>query len=280
MTDEIKIIDQMQDRAYFTIIPNLVDDFGLSVYAIRLYLHLRRVAGEAGSCWQSTRTLAEHCGMSEGSVTKAKEELRNTKLIHITHVKNPHGGRDYHNIEIIDIWKKNIDNYTKEVKASTSSELASTPHELTSTPGEIKKNPLRKGKKENLKNWQPLPVSSPFEAKNASSGDEGNNKVAYYRELNNHQTIKDIKELIGFLPPKLIRERIIQTFPNGLDMDRARDVLEYWVSMGWDPNNFDGWLFDYYLNDKYYVHPRDKQRWDNIQHPEYGKELITIENNE
>ncbi|GAF99333.1 unnamed protein product, partial [marine sediment metagenome] len=43
-----------EDRAYFTMMPNIIDDMGLDPYAFRLYVHLRRVAGENGACWQST----------------------------------------------------------------------------------------------------------------------------------------------------------------------------------------------------------------------------------
>jgi hypothetical protein len=63
---ENHIVEEVTYRRYFTIIPNMVDDLGLSPYAYRLYGHFRRVAGEAGECWQSTATLAETCKMSRG----------------------------------------------------------------------------------------------------------------------------------------------------------------------------------------------------------------------
>ena len=35
-------------------VPNMVDDMGLSVFAVRLYLRLKRVAGDSGRCYYST----------------------------------------------------------------------------------------------------------------------------------------------------------------------------------------------------------------------------------
>ena len=40
------ICDHSNDRNHFTIIPNIIDDLGLYVYAYRLYGHIKRVAGE------------------------------------------------------------------------------------------------------------------------------------------------------------------------------------------------------------------------------------------
>lgn len=162
------ITERAPDRKYFTVVPNLVDEIGVSVYGYRLYAHLKRVAGEDGSCWQSTRTLAAGCKMSAGQIVKAKIELVKEHLITIEARKNEHGGRDYHIIRIEDIWSRNVE-YCSALKgpkpeavaeappcspdevassppelARSPDELASAYSELTSSPGEIKKNPLRR----------------------------------------------------------------------------------------------------------------------------------------
>ena len=130
-----RIIDNGDMRKYRTEIPNSIDDARLSVYAFRLYAHLKRVAGDSGKCWQSTATLAESCSMSGGMVSKAKKELQAARLIEIEQVENKRGGRMFHNITVCDIWMENF------IKYSTTSqhELASSPHEQASSPGELKK---------------------------------------------------------------------------------------------------------------------------------------------
>lgn len=100
-----KVTFQEVPRAYYTMIPNMVDDLELSPYAFRLYAHLRRVAGENGSSWQSTRTLAKKCKMSTGKVSDSKKELQHARLIMITKCRCDRG--EYDDITIVDIWKEN-----------------------------------------------------------------------------------------------------------------------------------------------------------------------------
>lgn len=123
-------------RLYFTQLPNLVDDMGLSPYAYRLYGHIKRVTGESGECTQGTRTLATACKMSTGAVSAARKELAEAGLITIQYTHNPHGGKNFITMRPVDIWEKNVSEYTP----SSPSELASTHSELASSPSEIKNN--------------------------------------------------------------------------------------------------------------------------------------------
>lgn len=116
--DENLINEQTPDRKYFTIIPNIVDDLNLSAAAFRLYVHLKRVAGESGKCWQSTTTLAEHCGLSRHTVIRAKKELEAANLIEIAAKKRPDGGMPYHEIKIVDIWRHNQEHCESGLDAS------------------------------------------------------------------------------------------------------------------------------------------------------------------
>ena len=139
---EEKVLYQVRDegdsRKYYTTIPNIIDDMDLSVYAYRLYGHLKRVAGDKGQCWQSTETLAKACGMGWATVSRAKTELVSKELIIIEQVKNPQGGKDFHNITITDVWENNT------IKYATSTQEGATSHqEITTSHQEIKNNPIK-----------------------------------------------------------------------------------------------------------------------------------------
>lgn len=152
MGNKDPIIDDGSSGKYFFQVPNLIDDFGLSVYAFRLYAHLKRVAGEDGACWQSARTLSKNCKMGLGSITNAKNELIEAGLILIIEKPNKNGRRPYHEIRLVDIWKENFKRYAS--KASSPDELASSVGELASSPDEQKKNEsLRRTLEEALKIW-------------------------------------------------------------------------------------------------------------------------------
>jgi len=56
--------------------PDIIDTLGLSVYAFRVYMHMKRRYDEIGQDPDLTlREIAKHCNMSLGSVVKAQKEL-------------------------------------------------------------------------------------------------------------------------------------------------------------------------------------------------------------
>ncbi len=132
-------------RDHFTQIPNVVDDYGLSPQAYRLYGHLRRVAGEAGKSWQSTKTLAAACVMSTGAVSEAKKELTEAIVPFIRIEKKNHGSGqwDYDEITITDIWKLNHDVYDPDftVHNVNRSHYEQTVHNVKLRISLIKNNP-------------------------------------------------------------------------------------------------------------------------------------------
>ena len=97
-------------RPYRIEIPNLIDDLDLSVYAFRLYVHIKRVAGPGGTCFEGTRKLAEKCGMSAGQVSKAKKELLDKGLV-MKSSRATNGG-ETDELRPVDMWQQNYEAYT------------------------------------------------------------------------------------------------------------------------------------------------------------------------
>lgn len=154
MSNDYHIRDAGDPRRYYTMIPNMVDDADLSVYAFRLYVHFKRVAGDDGTCWQSVGTLAKACKMSVGSIHNARKELEGAGLVRLEIVDNPRGGRDFIRVTIMDIWGENASKYS----TTSSREIATSPHELTTSscelatsPHEIKNNSIKKEPKKKIK---------------------------------------------------------------------------------------------------------------------------------
>ena len=137
-----RISDEGDPRKYYSTIPHVVDDAKLSVYAYRLYGHIKRVAGDEGNCYQGTRTLALSCGMSTGSVSSAKKELVKEGLIKIT--KKQGNGGVYDSIIIQDIWSKNMNQY--QAKRCSPGETEEEGVHLVAkrcSPGETKNNTIK-----------------------------------------------------------------------------------------------------------------------------------------
>ena len=130
-----QIVDRGDLRSYRTEIPNIVDDMDLSLTAFRLYIHLKRVAGDTGASWEGVRRLADACRMSVGAVRSAKAELEAAGLITVEHGV----GEQADTITINDIWLENMLRYsgrnTRQAQPPTSAEEAETePETLPETP--------------------------------------------------------------------------------------------------------------------------------------------------
>ena len=120
------MVDELDDafgertkRDFFTMIPHIIDDLELSPYAFRLYVHLSRVVGQGGMCYQSTETLAAFCHMSNSTVVRAKRELvkatvEGKPLIVIVPIPGLKPGRAYHNIYVNALWETNHEKYAKK----------------------------------------------------------------------------------------------------------------------------------------------------------------------
>ena len=112
--------EKIQPR-FWTQLPNLIFEMGLSTNAIALYAAIKRSAGssDGGQCTRSTRTLARNTGMSASSVVRAKRELASLGLIHIKEVATGRGYKAHH-ITARDIWPANNAFFDLEEKPTVS----------------------------------------------------------------------------------------------------------------------------------------------------------------
>lgn len=146
-----EIRDEAAPRDYFAQIPNLVDIMDLSPHAYRLYGHLRKVAGESGRCWQSTKTLAKSCDMSMGKISESKQELESIYPPLIRIESKPFDRGQYHEIAITDIWEINHLFWTgaeitiKTAKGAVFHNMNEwrSQYELLRSQYETKKNPVK-----------------------------------------------------------------------------------------------------------------------------------------
>lgn len=148
-----QVKDQSSMHRYRTEIPNIIDDMDLSVYAFRLYVRLKRVAGDDGKCFFTTRQLAEQCRMSVGAVSKAKQELAGKDLIRV----DSDGKWVRDNITIVDMWPANFAYFAQE-KEETPCSHSEQPVHHTNIPvhhTNVKEEPI---KEEPKKESKPLRV--------------------------------------------------------------------------------------------------------------------------
>lgn len=217
--NKFQIIDGSSDRKYFTIIPNYILDHS-TPYDRCLYIEMKRIAGETGSCWASTWRLGELAKMSQTQVRKSLNCL--LKKNWIVKVGERRGNGGISNVyKIVDIWQINNEFYSDKNKVSIENSPSKGEHQMlrgehTMLGGEHQVAP-NKINEEDIKN------------KNTQ------HSFDYLKNLKNNP--QDIAELV---------DRYGVTIQSILD--RAEDVIDYCQAKGKTYKNYNAALRNFIKN--------------------------------
>ncbi len=173
MQHSFTFIDASNDKKYFTIIPNILwaEDLKLTAHDLLLYTTIKKVAGEAGVCFMSTRRLAKEAKMSTGQVSTSKQHLANTGLVEIVTKRRNSNGWPVDHITVTDIWGRNIEYFQKRspgeqtpqsVHQVNTSSVNCSLGERNCSPGETEEEPLKKNSagEEEKGEEEPTPTST------------------------------------------------------------------------------------------------------------------------
>jgi len=103
------IIDESGDRKYYTQIPNMVINHSTSNEQ-SLYLIMKRIAGEHGSCYASLNSLSQKMGVHKTTVANTIKKLLKREWIREIEPIKVIGGKVRQFI-MIDLWSQNIKEY-------------------------------------------------------------------------------------------------------------------------------------------------------------------------
>ena len=126
MKDKLKIIDDSGDKKYFTMIPNYILNHS-TLWDREVYIQMKRITGENGTCWTSQKTLAKQCGISINRLKKSLKYLVEHKWIKQIGTKEviTNGGfQEVNEYKVADLWKLNVDYY--EAKGVSPCDIPST----------------------------------------------------------------------------------------------------------------------------------------------------------
>jgi len=129
------IKDESGDRKYFTQIPNIIVNHS-TAFEQSLYLIMKRIAGEHGTCYASLNFLSKKMGVHRTTVTETIKKLLKRKWIKETDKRNVRGGQ-VRQFVIIDLWKLNIDNYESASQMTTnraSNKVSRKSHKVSRKP--------------------------------------------------------------------------------------------------------------------------------------------------
>ena len=152
MQNKFKLIDESEDRKYFTIIPNYIVNHS-TPYEQAIYLYMKRVAGENGTCWTSSQNIGQKLGCSRNTISKYRNKLVKRGWIEKVGKKGKTKPTDEY--RIVDLWKLNVDFYQKKESSTIEQSLDSSNNDekvqqvgRDSSTGVHKEEPINKNQKE------------------------------------------------------------------------------------------------------------------------------------
>jgi hypothetical protein len=110
-----KYIDKSGDKKYFSIIPNYIVNHS-SHWEKSLYLTIKRIAGEYGSCWMSPNKLGEIEKCSAWKIRNTLKKLEKRKWIKKIGVRGK--TKPTNEYIIIDLWELNANYYIEKESLS------------------------------------------------------------------------------------------------------------------------------------------------------------------
>ena len=109
----MEIKNESGDKKYFTIIPNYILNHS-TLWDRDVYIQMKRITGESGTCWTSQRTLAKQCGISINRLKKSLNYLVEHKWIKFIGKKEigtKGGTQEVNEYIVVDLWNMNMEFY-------------------------------------------------------------------------------------------------------------------------------------------------------------------------
>ncbi len=130
--EELNFKDESGDREFFTIVPNIILNHS-TVYDQSLYLTIKRIAGENGSCWLTVENLAKKANMSESRLRKSLNYLLKRNWIEKIGERTIKSGQYVNEYKVNNIWSENSD-YYREKRGALETPLSIRERDVLETP--------------------------------------------------------------------------------------------------------------------------------------------------
>ncbi len=255
--------DPGDPKKYWTQIPNMVFELGLTPYELTLYAHMKRAAGKYDVCSKSTRTLARECRMSPTVVVKAKaalatprRELNRKPLIVVEKRQNPAGGKEYDEVIIVDIWRENTnrfappedENQVPETEKALVKQVPDITLDSKTPTNQVPdmelgvENQVPRGRKPSTTgDVKQVPVVE--HKKNLREEDKDKEDICEARP--SHTGIALLREVQGCYPPKESQVRYTAILGASPDEKLLRDCRAEWLDRGYNKMSWK-WFTDWF----------------------------------
>ena len=199
MQRKFKIVDNSGDRKYFSMIPHYIVNHS-TAYEQSLYLVMKRIAGEDGSCWASPIRVGKMMGVSANTVRKYLSKLEKRGWVKI--VGKSGKTKPTNEYEVVDLWELNMQFYAKKEsstdeqsqKESSTGEKKVQLVSLVSSTGGNKEETIKKKQEEDIAETSSAELVSQiikaFEEVNPAS-------KRFYGNITQRKACKDLLDSFG-----------------------------------------------------------------------------------
>jgi hypothetical protein len=119
MTENITVTNKSGDKKYFTMTPNMIIDEA-KPRELALYIHLKRIAGDHGTCYVSRRNQTVKFKMDHRTISRELKTLIAKGWVVDLGMKNmPEHGQKVREVAIADLWQSNMAQYSAEKQGDT-----------------------------------------------------------------------------------------------------------------------------------------------------------------
>jgi len=130
---DLKIIDESNDKKYFTIVPNYILNHSSGIDK-GLYLDMKRMAGEDGICFMTEETMCKRNGIGGKQLHKSLKYLLDHKWIEFIGT-TPSKTRPIKTYKILNIWSQNVNFYdNKKIPSESRVSLDTAQKEKDTAP--------------------------------------------------------------------------------------------------------------------------------------------------
>jgi len=183
---KFNITDESQDRKYFSIVPNYIINHS-TLEERGFYLTLKRIAGEDGTVFYSSRQLGKQCGISKDTVYRLLESLTQRGWIKKAGTI-PAKTKPRMTYAIVDIWDKNNEFYlskkivSNEGQSQSNEEIVANQGQTSSQTKDTKEEPGKeKPSKEIKKEKGLIPLKGRYSSIDSIGPEEFQAVAEYYQ---------------------------------------------------------------------------------------------------
>jgi hypothetical protein len=202
---EVRVADNSNDRKYYTQVQRIVWAKCRNPYDLSLWIAIKNIAGDKGTCVLSHEDLAALSMMSIGQVSKSAKYLMSVGLLRGKLYRDAGYPQKVWHFRIPDVWRENIEWAQEHRSIPDQTKWKKEWHKMHQDAGKFTEQPSPDDGEPSPYEGFPSPGEG-LHSRKPSPGEAKNNKKNNKRQPSANATGAGAENIGEFSPPKAIRK--------------------------------------------------------------------------